>query len=60
MDPKMFMTFIIRPPRSSYPDNTGKTQQAAMGVMCTLKFFEILNQKGEKLKCVMASAAKDD
>jgi len=43
MDPSMFINLVVRPPKATHDNKSGQTTQAAMGVMCTLKFFDVYN-----------------
>jgi hypothetical protein len=51
-----FISMIIRPPRSTYPENTGTTlTQNLGGVMAQINNFTVKNSKNETLKCTFVS-----
>ena len=50
------ISLVIRPPRSSYPENTGTTlTQDFGGVIAQITNFVVRNTKNEQLKCTFVS-----
>lgn len=50
------ISLVIRPPRSSYPENTGTTlTQVLGGVQVQMHNFAVRNSKQEQIKCTFVS-----
>lgn len=56
----MFVNLVVRPPKATHDSKSGTKAQAAMGVMCTLTYFDVYNESGIKMECVIASTRTDD
>lgn len=58
MQNDFLLGLVIRPPRSSYPDDAGMTEtQNIAGSQCTIENFTLLNAKGQKLHCCYITQA---
>jgi pimeloyl-ACP methyl ester carboxylesterase len=50
------VSMIIRPPRNTYPDDTGTTlTQEVGGVTCQIHNIAVRNSKNEQIKCTFIS-----